>query len=523
MSEQDRLAKPPASNNISQSNARIARNSIFLSVRMVIVLCINLYTTRAVLALLGVEDYGIYNVVCGFVSMFTFLNTSLSNGIQRFYNYELGKNGLDGARKVFNTARIIQIALIIIVIIVAETVGLWYLCNKMVIPESRFAAALWIYQFAIVSFVFVIVQAPYTAAVMAHERMDFFAVVSVLDAVLKLAIIFIIPILKNDNLIVYGLCLSLISVFDFLCYLIYAKVNFTEIKIEKHFERQLFRDMLGFSGWNIFGSFSGVIKEQGINLVFNWFFGPVVNAARGVAMQVNSGLQGFVSTITTPVRPQVIQSYAQGNVDRTMNLTYSISKLSCMFLYLMALPVICEIDFILRLWLGSNIPQHTNTFVVIIILISFINNLNGAVSGVVHASGKMKTYQLSTSFTSFLCIPLSYLMLKFGFAPEWALWIVFATMVATQTVSLIVLKTIVSFKISEYLKRTILPLFLVIISTFWIPLIIRVCMVEGWLRFVLVVISSLATCALSVYFIGFNKSERVLVNNMIINKLKRKI
>lgn len=521
MAEQERSNKLPIHSNIFQANTRIARNSIFLSIRMVIVLCINLYATRAVLDLLGVEDYGIYNVVCGFVSMFTFLNTSLSNGIQRFYNFELGKNGLEGACRVFNTARVIQIGLIVIVVLIAETIGLWYIHNKMVIPDSRFAATLWIYQYAIVSFVFVIMQAPYTAAVMAHERMDFFAIVSVLDAVLKLAVIFIIPILGGDYLIVYGLCLAIISLFDFFCYLIYSKINFKEIKYEKHFDKQLFRSMLGFSGWNIFGSFAGVIKEQGINLIFNWFFGPVVNAARGVAMQVNSGLQGFVSTITTPVRPQVIQSYAQGNVDRTMNLTYSISKLSCMFLYLMALPVTYEIDFILRLWLGPNVPDHTSTFVTIIILISFVNNLNGAVSGVVHASGKMKLYQLSTSFTSFLCIPLSYVMLKFGFDPEWALWMVFATMVITQIVALFVLKTIVSFKIADYLKRTIAPIFLVLISTLWVPSLIHFSMEECWLRFVLVVIFSLVTVALSVYLVGLSKPERVLVNNMIKNKLNK--
>ena len=247
----------------------------------------------------------------------------------------------------------------------------------------------------------------------------------------------------------------------------------------------------------------------------------MVNAARGVAMQVNSGLQGFVSTITTPVRPQVIQSYAQGNVDRTMNLTYSISKLSCMFLYLMALPVTYEIDFILRLWLGPNVPDHTSTCVTIIILISFVNNLNGAVSGVVYASGKMKLYQLSTSFTSYLCISLSYVMLKFGFDPEWALWMVFATMVITQIVALFVLKTIVSFKIADYLKRTIAPVFLVLISTLWVLSLIHFSMEECWLRFVLVVISSLVTVALSVYLVGLSKSERALVNNMIKNKLNK--
>ena len=505
----------------SANNKRIARNSIFLSLRMVFVLCITLYTARVVLQMLGVEDYGVYNVVCGFVSMFTFLSTSLSNGIQRFYNYELGKNGVDGACKVYNTSLIIQIALLIIIIIISETFGLWYMYSKMVIPESRMIAAQWIFQFSIFSFAFVILQAPYMAAVMAHEKMDYFAIVSVLDAIFKLAIVFVVPCFRGDNLILYGFLVTLISVFNFLCYCLYSKAKFPEIKIKHTFDKNLFKDMLGFSGWNIFGSFSGVMKEQGINLVINLFFGPVVNAARGIAAQVNNGLQGFVTTITTPVRPQVIQSFAKGDVKRTMRLTYSISKLSCMFLYLMALPVVFEIDFILKLWLGNNIPEHTNKFVIIIIIISFLNNLNSAVSGVVHASGKMKTYQLSTSLIASLCIPFSYIILYLGYSAEWALWMVFITMVLAQFVALLVLKTIVNYSLFDYLKKVLIPLFMVVLSTIWIPFSINSMVSEGWIRLVINTFLCIVIITTSIYLIGFSNTERMLFNQMVLNKLKK--
>lgn len=505
----------------STANKRLAKNSIFLSIRMVFVLCITLYTTRAVLHMLGVEDYGVYNVVCGFVSMFTFLSTSLSNGIQRFFNYELGKNGIEGACRVFNTSLIIQIALTVLIIIILESLGLWYISNKMVIPENRMVAAQWIFQFSIFSFAFVIIQAPYLAAVMAHERMDFFAIVSVLDAIFKLGIVFIIPCLHGDNLILYGLLVAFISVFNFLCYFLYSKNKFQEIEIKHIFDKKLFNNMLGFSGWNVFGSLSGVMKEQGINLVINLFFGPVVNAARGVAAQVNNGLQGFVTTITTPVRPQVVQSYACGDYVRTMNLTFSISKLSCVVLYIMALPVICEIDYILSLWLGDNVPEHANMFIVIVILVSFVNNLNSAVSGVIHASGRMRNYQLITSFISILCIPGAYISLKMGASPEIALFMVFLFSALSQYSALLILKSIINYKLSIYLNNVLLPLFWFVICTSPIPILFRLLLEESLLRLVIVVSISILISLISLYYIVLNRSEKQLLLQMLHNFKKK--
>lgn len=507
--------------NNSSNNKRIAKNSIFMAIRMVFVLGITLYTTRVILNILGVEDYGVYNVVCGFVSMFAFLNISMSNGIQRFFNFELGKNGVDGANKVYNTALLIQFILAIIIIILTESLGLWYLHNKMVIPDGRMFAAEWIFQFSVMSFLFIIMQAPYAAAVMAHERMDFYAIVSVLDAVLKLGIVFAIPVLPGDKLIVYGLLYSLINILNFVIYYIYCKKNFAEIKIKRYFDKSLFQSMLGFSGWNIFGSISGVMKEQGINLVINLFFGPVVNAARGVAAQINGGLQSFVSNITTPVRPQVVQSYARGEYVRTMNLTYSVSKLSCCFLYLCALPVVLEIDYILRLWLGNTIPDHTNTFVIIVILTSFVNNLNAAVSGVIHASGKMMVYQTVSSTISLMCVPCSYFGLKFGMSPEFALLMVMGWAAISQIASLFILKTIVSYSIRDYVKSVLWPLLAVMIVTFWPALFIHEYMTSGFIRFLIVGITSVSVSSLGIYYIALNRSERGLINSFL-SKFKQK-
>ena len=500
--------------SITSANSRIARNSLFMSVRMVFVLGLTLYTTRVVLSILGIEDYGIYNVVCGFVSMFAFLNVSMSNGIQRFYNYELGKNGVQGANKVYNTSLLIQLIITMIIVLLTESVGVWYLHNKMVIPENRMMSAEFILQFSILSFVFVIMQAPYTAAVMAHEKMDFYAVISVADAVLRFVIVFIVPYCYSDNLFIYGLLISTISIFDFLVYFIYCKKHFEEIRLVRSFDKEFFSSMVGFSGWNVFGSFAGIMREQGVNLILNLFFGPVVNAARAVAYQVNGGLQSFVTNITIPVRPQVIQSYAVGDIDRTMKLTYTISKFSCFFLFVVSLPIILEIDYILKIWIGGNVPEHTAAFVVIVVIQSFFNNLNAAVSGVVHASGRMKLYQLSGCCVNLLTLPVAYILLLFVPNAELALSVVLFFTILVQVVALFVMKTIVEYKFIDYLEIVILPIIEVVLIGSIIPFVIHYNMPSSFARLLVVSSLSLIITVCVIYTVGCNQVEKAMIKKM---------
>ena len=504
------------------ANHRIAKNTIFLSIRMLIVLCINLYATRVILINLGVEDYGIYNVVCGFVSMVMFINTSLTNGIQRFYNYELGSNGDQGLSKVYSTALLIQIAVIAIVILLTETIGLWYLNNKMVIPQEKLITARYIYQFSIISFILVILQSPYSAAIIAYERMDYYAIVSIVINTLKLIVAMLLPFAGTQRLLNYSLFLLIVSALEFLMYYVYVRFKFQAIKWVRIVDTSLFKSMCTFSGWNIFGSFSNLMKEQGVNLILNLFCGPIANAARAVASQVNGGIQSFINNFTVPIRPQVIKSYAAGDIDRTMSLTYTISKFSCFFLYSLALPLIAEIDFILCIWLGKDVPEYTASFIIIIIITSFLSNLNAAVSGVIHASGKMKVYQLSTSFVSLLSLPLSYLVLKLSGNPNHALLMVLFAMIAVQIVALFILKRIVEFSLKTYYKRVILPLILVVVTTFYIPYVISVCFEPSCIRACFNIITSFIFVVISIYFCGLSKSERQICNNYgkkILSKL----
>lgn len=503
-------------------NQRIAKNSILLSIRLFVVILLTFYATRALLNLLGIEDYGIYNVVCGFVLMFAFLNTSMSNGIQRFFNVELGKGDLTSLKKIYITSLYIQLMLVVFVVLTAETIGLWYLRNKMIIPEERQDAAELIFHASILYFVFLILQAPYVGAVLAHEKMNFFALMSMFDALMKLLIIFAAPMLGYDNLVVYGYLFALVGLLNLFFYYIYTRKNFEEIRHITIWDKQTFISMMSFSGWNLFGSFSGVLKEQGINLILNFFYGPIVNAARGIANQINGGLQNFVYNLSTSVRPQVIQSYAVGNIERTMNLTYSISKLSNCLLYLISMPVLCEINIILKMWLGDKVADHTNNFVIIIVLISYINNMNMAVSGVVHASGKMKYYQLGTSFICILALPVSYYLLQFNTPPEIALLMVLLFVSLSQIFSMVYLKKIINYSFMCYYKKVIRPFLILVISTFYIPFVFRIFFDEGVLRLIFLSISFVPFCLIIIYFFILEESEKKLVNN-IINSIKCKI
>lgn len=502
--------------DITANNKRIAKNTLFMSVRMVIVLLITLYTSRVILDILGVVDYGIYNVVAGFVAMFTFLNTSLSNGIQRFYNFELGRNGITGAKKVFNTAFFIQVLLALIIVIPTEIIGLWYLHNKMVIPVERMVSAEWVFQFALLTFVMHIVQVPYTASVMAHERMDFYAIMSITNALLTLGSTFLIDVIEVDGLILYGFFLFIISFISLILYMFFCRKSFSEIRFKFYGDKTLFKEMLSFSGWNIFGTLGQMLKDQGVSLVLNLFFGPIVNAARGIANQVNGALQSFVGNITIPVRPQIVQSYSQNNIERSLNLTYTISKLSSFVLLIIALPIIFEIDFILKIWLGENIPTHTSAFIIIIVINAFVLNLNSAISGLVHATGKMQTYQLSGGTISIISVIVVYIVLYIGGYAEYALMAVVMLDVLRQIIAVFILKRLIpKFSINQYFRKVCLPLFMLILLCPIAPLMLYVNMHDDFLRFILVVFMSVFSAISCIYLFCLNRDEKKMVKQLV--------
>lgn len=503
----------------AQDNKRIAKNTAFLYIRMLIVLALSLYTTRVVLNILGVVDYGIYNVVCGFVSMFAFLNNSLANGTQRFYNFKIGEGKKDEMPIVFTSSMLIQVVLAIFLLIILESFGIWYINNKMVIPLDRMTAAFWVFQCSVVSLVFVILQVPYSAAILAFEKMDYYAVVSIIDAVLKLIIVLLLPFIDADHLIIYGILSLLINIANFALYSLYCKIKYKQetcLSLKRK-DKALLREMTSFSGWNVFGTFAYMIKDQGLNVLLNSFFGPIVNAARGIAMQINGALQGFSTNIVAAIRPQLVQSYSSGNITRVQNMMYSMSRLTFLMLFILSLPIMIELPYILRLWLSGNIPEYTVIFTDLVIINMIITSMNTPLSQVVHATGKMKLYQVGTSITICTILPISWLFLKMGYSPVSTFIVSIVVTIINQGVCLILLKKIFPYSIRMYIKQVILPCFFLVVISPFLPYLTHHALDEGFLRFCLVVFVSIITTALFSYFLVLSRGEK----DMIIDYLKK--
>ena len=487
-------------------------------IRMLFVLIISFYTSRVVLEILGVSDYGVYNLVAGFVAMFGFLNSSLTNGIQRFYNFELGRNGQTGANSILNSALLIQVLLGLIILLPAEIIGIWYIENKMVLPAERIESAKYLFQFSLLTFIIHIVQVPFSAAVIAHEKMGFYAIASFLQAFCTLVLILLVKYIHGDYLILYGFIIAFVTLLIFIMYVTYCKAYFSETYLNfKSISKAKLIEMMTFSGWNLFGTFGHILKEQGVNLLLNMFFGPVVNAARGIANQVSGGVTSFVMNISIPANPQIIQSYAANEKERSISLMQFISKICVCILAAIALPVMLEADFLLRIWLGKNVPAHTAYFVIIILLNAFILTLNSSISTIVHASGKMKLYQLSGGSFSFISVAMVYIVLLCGARPEIALLTLPITDCLRQVAAVIILHRLEPlFGIGRYLKDVVLPFTLVAISTLGTLILFRQLLEEGFLRLIAVSAASAIFTCIYTYMLGLSKSEKGVVRQAII-------
>lgn len=502
----------------SDNNKRIAKNTIFLYIRMILVLLVSLVTTRVVLKALGVVDYGIYNVVAGFVSMFGFFNTSMSNGVQRFYNFRLGVNDESSVTEVYNTALQIQGLLAIIILILLETIGLWYMHTLMVIPAERMSTAMWVYQFSVLSMLLVILQIPYSAAIMAYERMDYFAFVSIFDVFAKLAIAYLLMSTSQDRLLLYGFLHLIVSLISFFLYYGYSKIHFKHLKIKFKYYENHFKQMLSFSGWNLFGTFAYMIKGQGLNMLLNTFFGPVVNAARGVSNMIMGGLQGFQGNIVVAFRPQLVKSYSAGEHSRVKNLFYSLSKISYLMLAMLSIPIIIELDYILNLWLGDVVPDYTKSFTILVLVNMVICSLNTPVSQVVHATGKMKNYQIATSIVICGILPISWVLLKLGYGPNIVYITSLLMTIVNQIVCNIYLKKIFTYSIYEYIRKVILPCCMFTVLVPILPFIFMLLFPSSFIRLLTIGITSVIISCIVAYFVVLNQSEKALILNFIKRK-----
>lgn len=495
------------SNNIV-ANKRIAKNTLFLYVRMAFVLLISLYTTRIVLKVLGIEDYGIYNVVAGFVSMFGFLNTTLTSSIQRFYNYESGHNGEDGWHKVYIISIYVELLFSFVIFVLLETFGFWYISNELVIPIDRLAEAKILFQCSAIQLIIVMMQAPFSAMIMAKERMNYYAFVGVLEVVLKLILIIVMPFIALDKLVVFGLLNVTLSLLVFLLYFMYVKIEFPKYKFTLFWDSTLIKGMLSFSGWNIWGSAAMILRNQGVNILLNSFFGPAINAARGIAFQIQAAMLGFTQNLTIAVRPQLTESYAKNDYLRSQSLMFSISKISFILLYLISLPVIYEVELLLKLWLGNSVPEYTTQFTRLILISALIDILNTPITILIMASGKIKVYSLLTSFIGVLVLPVSYICLKLGFRPTSVFIVGIFVSLVVQIVSLYVMKEQVNISLKLYSNKIIFPLLSLVLTTFFLPILVRMFCENVYWELLLVFILTTISILITAYYLVLNKTER---------------
>lgn len=505
------------------SKKRIAKNTAFLYVRMLFVLFVSLYTSRVVLHTLGVEDFGVYNVVAGFVTLFGFFNATLSSSMQRFYNYEGANDKEKGYQRVYSAGLIIHVVLALVIFIILETIGLWYVNNVMVVPSGRLLAANIVFQSAIFSMLFVILQIPYMGALMAKERMNYYAIVSMLDVVLKLVAIIVLPYLPFDKLIVYSMIILSISIFDFVCYFCYAKREILSENFIYQIDKPLFKSILSFSGWNLVGTFAFFLKGQGVNMILNVFFGPIVNAARGVAYQVNGAITGFSANISTAFRPQIVDTYAEGKTDKTRSLMFMESKVCYSLMILLTVPIILELDFLLRLWLGNIVPAQTNIFTVLVLIDSLISTLNTPCTQVAFAIGRIDKYQIATSLVNLGLLPFALIFLYWGYDAVSVFVFTILFSIISQIVSLVQLRKIFVYRLVDYIRIVVLPCgFISIVLPIFPFFVHNMIATESFLRFFLVFLTDIIVGALLMYQIILSKEERIVLSQYISSKFKNK-
>lgn len=503
-----------------QDNKRIAKNTLLLYVRMLFMMAINLYTSRVVLNTLGVEDYGIYNVVGGVVAMFGFINGSMASATQRYITFALGKGNFENLQKVFSTALQIHLLISLLIVILGETVGLWFMYEQMKIPADRMDAAFWVLQCSIMSTVVMILSVPYNADIIAHERMSAFAYISVLEVILKLAVVYVLLIFSYDKLVLYAFLILSVQILIRFCYSYYCNKHFEESKYSWIWDKSLFKEMTGFAGWSLFGNLSAVLFGQGLNMLLNVFFGPVVNAARAIAVQVQGAIQQFVGNFQMALNPQITKTYAKGELDEMHKLMFRSARFSFYLLFFLSLPVLLETDFILTIWLKT-VPEHTIIFLRIMICISLIFTLSNPLMIANQATGKVQKYQIICGSIQLLILPISYVFLKFGF-PAYSVFIVhFIIELITQCARMILLKPLIGLKVKDYLCNVYSRVFLVVVISVIMPLTIYLTMYDTVIRFFLICITSFLSVSIVAYRFGLSKKEREFVKSKSVIILQR--
>lgn len=497
------------------NNKRIAKNTLMLYFRMFLIMGVSLYTSRVVLNVLGVEDFGIYNVVGGVIAMMGVLNSAMSVSTTRYITYDLGTGNITKLKQTFSMCFQIFVMLSIAIFVLGETVGLWLVNTQLTIPESRIVAANWCYQFSIIACISNLLLNPFNATIIAHEKMNIYAYISILDAFLKLAVVYLIAILPIDKLISYGGVLMMASMIITIIYVVYCYRNYKESRYSFYWNTSLFKELMSYSWWNLFGSLSGIAKGQGLNILLNVFFGPTVNASRGIAYQVNSAVSQFFTNFYTAVRPQITKYYSRNELENMFSLVFRSSKFSFYLIFLLSLPIIIEAPFIINLWLGQ-LPEYVVPFVRIIVVITAIDSMSNPLMTSAHATGNIKFYQFTVGMMNIMILPASYIVLKIGGCSPVVVFIVsLCASIISLFLRLWIVGRLMPFPKVRYINEVFIKSILIGLIASIMPLVMHKLLSPS--SFVSVLIC--AVCVLStlivVYIFGITKGERNFLKSII--------
>lgn len=503
--------------NYSDNNKRIAKNTVFLYLRMFFSLVVSFFTAGIVLNVLGVTDYGIYNVVGGLVTMFSIVSNSLSAASSRYITFELGKK--DGeTNAVFNASLQIHIFLAIIIIILLETVGLWFLCNKMTIPPERLNAAIIVFQFSTISFGINLLSVTYNADIIAHEHMDAYAYISIIDIVLRLIILFLLRIGDFDRLIFYGLLQMIVSIILQTIYVVYCRKNFSETKLHFTFNRKLITSMIGFSGWNFIGASATLLKNQGVDIIINIFLGPAANAAKGIGSRVNSMISSFGNNLLAAINPQITKSFADDNIEYSFALVNKAARFGFMLLFFISFPVLVRTDTLLTIWL-KNVPEHATSLSQLSIICSLIDILSVSLITLMLATGRIKWYQITVGGVMLLNLPISYVALQNGLPIESTMVIAAMIGILCLILRLVMLNRMIKFNIKTFFTDVIIRVALV--STMAIGFYYLTC--RFFNHEILQSLIYISICGIYntiiIFYLGIKETERKILLSFIRTKI----
>lgn len=502
-------------------NKRIAKNTIFLYIRMFLIMGVTLYTSRIVLQVLGEEDFGLYSVIGGIVIMFTFLNGALAGATSRFITYELGRKDYKKLHKVFNVSFATHVIIALIVVILAETIGLWFLYNKMTIPADRFDAALCVYQISILSCIFSITLVPYTATIIAHERMNVYAYAGIVEVVMKLAIAYLIMISTYDRLVTYALLLFITQVIIMLFYRMYCNKHYAECKLFFVRDKRMYKNMFVYAGSDMIGNVAVLAQGQGLNILLNMFFGPAVNAARGIAYQVQAAVTQFSGNFMTAVKPQIIKLYAAGKIGDMMRLVVQSSCFSYYLMLLLVVPICLEADYILTLWLGD-FPDYTVVFLRLVLVLCMIQTLKTPRTTVFHATGKILLPNIIVGTILCLAFPAAYIILKIGGTPESVFWTAIGSMIISEIAGIWLMRGLIKCSVWGYIKNVHIRCTIVTLLSLITPMLVYDKIeLYGFYKLIAICLVTTISILVTSYFIGLDKEMREKITGLIRNKLKR--